>query len=97
MAEFTEDTATSSEKRREYPRFEADTKVRLVRTDGSARGYEATCMSVAIGGVGVHVMAEFEVGEQVEVQFADSLSPSFVARIVYRRGDRYCLAFDEVV
>jgi hypothetical protein len=82
---------------RRHPRFEADVRVCLLRTDGSGRSYSGRCVNVAIGGIGAQVHADFEVGEEVEVQFPDSASPSQLARVVYRSNNEYGLSFIEVV
>ncbi len=84
-------------RKRAYPRFEANTPVRLFWTDGSYRQCEGVCTDVAVGGVGVYAMADFHVDDYVRIEFPGLPLPSYKARIVYRNGFDYGLYFLEIV
>lgn len=95
MPEKSQQTASWVDARK-YPRFEVNSEVRLHRTDGSNRHHDGACNVVAIGGIGVVMTADFDIGEEVEAEFVGSPSVPCRARIVYRRGQEYGLQFLEI-
>ncbi|MFB3915095.1 MAG: PilZ domain-containing protein [Terriglobales bacterium] len=71
-------------------------RVRVYRTDGSNRMYEAHCSDVNEKGLRVHVPATFVVGEVVALVFlagGDDRKRRRLARVLYRTSDHYGLYF----
>ena len=72
--------------------------LRIRRTDGSNRIYEATCTDINAKSIGFRSQAIFVVGEVIELVFSNPGGEGIVrqrARVVYRTSDRYGLVFLE--
>ena len=84
---------------RKHPRFEARSVVHVHWRDSVAgrRTSSGICTDVAIGGMGLYMVADLAVGDILDIEFLDQPESPMKAEIVYRNGFDYGLRFLEIL
>lgn len=89
-----------SYKARQHPRFQTERIPLAVRASGTFNWLKGSVLNLSKGGVQIHTLAEFKVGQKLDLEFntMDAAGRKhrrkFTATVQWATGNRYGLQFE---